>query len=421
MANAAEDLLEDLPDPAVPMLQTRKATKASTAPAPEDADSDIPNSVVIRPALTSTIHLTGTVAAVVSDTRSLTAGAISPPASPIQLPRHYFVAPTGDDAHSGLQATTPFATIQHALDLVAAGDTIHLAAGDYFENLTSATAGRADAPITLMGPPDAVLRGTGEASAAFYLTHDYYTLTGFTIDGLFGDPETKDGYTQKLLYVQGKGVKSGVTGLRVLHMRFQNAGGECLRLRYFAQHNEIAYSTFQVCGLLDFVFAEGGKNGEAIYIGTSADQWEDGKNPTADPDGSHHNWVHHNVMDTRGNECVEIKEGGYANLIEHNLCTGQLDPDSAGIGARGNKNIIRYNTIYSNVGAGVRLGGHEVDGIQYGVNNDVYGNSLLGNIAGGVKIVIEPQNRICGNRLERNVGKQVFGEGSDHYEPTASC
>jgi hypothetical protein len=272
-----------------------------------------------------------------------------------------------------------------------------------------------------MGPPEAVLRGIGEASAAFYLTHDYYTLTGFTIDGLFGDPETKDGYTQKLLYVQGKGVKSGVTGLRVLHMRFQNAGGECLRLRYFAQHNEIAYSTFQVCGLLDFVFAEGGKNGEAIYIGTSADQWEDGKNPTADPDESHHNWVHHNVMDTRGNECIEIKEGGYANLIEHNLCTGQLDPDSAGIGARGNKNIIRYNTIYSNVGAGVRLGGHEVDGIQYGVNNDVYGNSLLGNIAGGVKIVIEPQNRICGNRLERNVGKQVFGEGSDHYEPAASC
>lgn len=91
--------------------------------------------------------------------------------------------------------------------------------------------------------------------------------------------------------MQGEGIKQGVRGLRVLNMRFQNAGGECLRLRYFAQKNEIAYSTFTTCGLLDFAFAEGGKNGEAIYIGTSSTQWDDGKNPTADPDASGDNLV----------------------------------------------------------------------------------------------------------------------------------
>ncbi len=439
MANAAEDILEDLPTVAAtaapaPIVERRAAGEKSSVPAAttRQATPPLTTTLVMTDFLATDLFAAGLLTATTSPTTPIASpvtldpaaeGADEMPAPALsqRLPRHYFVDPTGDNDNSGLLASVPLATIQHALELVEPGDTIHLAAGDYYENLTSVTAGRAGAPITIMGPSDAIIRGTGEASAAFYLTHDYYTFTGFTFDGLYGDPTDKDGYTQKLLYVQGMGGKKGVTGLRVLHMTFRNAGGECLRLRYFAHNNEIAYSTFQVCGLLDFVFNEGGKNGEAIYVGTASDQWSDGKNPTADPDASTNNWIHHNIMDTQGNECVEVKEGGYANLIEYNLCTGQLDPDSAGIGARGSRNVIRYNTIYSNVGAGIRLGGHEVDGVQYGVNNLVYGNNLLSNIAGGVKIIIDPQKRICGNYLTRNLGKQAFGEGSEGYEPAAPC
>ncbi len=425
MANAAEDLIEDYSTPVQPALTLRQATKEISATAnlatgqDEAPISDMMSQMASGNPSPNTIPLSSTTAN--SNSTALTAETPSALRSPLELPLHYFVAPKGNDAHSGLRATAPLATIQHALALVRAGDTIHLAPGDYFENLTSVNSGRAGAPITIMGPADAILHGAGQASAAFYLTDNYYTLTGFTIDGLFGDPNTKEGYTQKLLYVQGKGNKEGVTGLRVLGMRFQNAGGECVRLRYFAHQNEIAYSSFHICGLLDFVFGEGGKNGEGIYVGTAPDQLEDGKNPTADPDESSNNWIHHNQMDTQGNECVEIKEGGHNNLIEYNLCTGQLDPASAGIGARGSNNIIRYNTIYDNVGAGIRLGGHLLDGRQYGIDNEVYGNYLFGNVAGGVKIIVEPQSRICSNRLERNQGKQVFGEGSEAYDPTATC
>lgn len=421
LANVAEDLIEDLPmanQPALTLRQSPKENLASATPTAEHHESIMPTVASATVPASTTLPLSHTATALTSSALPIVPETLI---SPLQLPRHYFVAPTGNDANSGLRATVPLATIQRALALVQAGDTIHLAPGDYFENLTTVNAGRAGAPITITGPADAVLRGAGKASAAFYLTDNYYTLTGFTIDGLYGDPNSKEGYTQKLLYVQGKGIKEGVTGLRVLAMRFQNAGGECLRLRYFAQQNEIAYSSFHVCGLLDFVFDEGGKNGEAIYVGTAPDQLEDGKNPTTDTDESSHNWIHHNQMDTQGNECVEIKEGGYNNVIEYNLCTGQLDPASAGIGSRGSNNIIRYNTIYDNVGAGVRLGGHKLDNRQYGIDNEVYGNYLFGNVAGGVKIITEPQKRICNNRLERNQGKQVFGEGSEAYTPTASC
>ena len=403
MAEEAEEIIENL----------QSATEV-----------ELPATLTITSALATSLSVTTTQTAA---NFTATVGSLDPMtvtgdlAFLLPLPQHYYVAPHGDDNATGESAAAAFATLQHALDRVQPGDTIHLLPGDYFENVVSRVDGRADAPITLIGATDAVLHGAGAASAAFYLTHNHYILSGFTLDGLYGDPSQKEGYTQKLLYVQGEGIKQGVTGLRVFNMRFQNAGGECLRLRYFAQQNEIAYSTFTTCGLLDFAFAEGGKNGEAIYIGTSSTQWDDGKNPTADPDASRDNWVHHNVINTQGNECIEIKEGASANLIEYNTCTGQLDPDSGGIGARGDGNIIRYNVLFGNIGAGVRLGGHEVDGVQYGVQNAVYGNRFLYNVAGGINIAVGPQARICANWLSRNLGKASFGDASDAYRPSEPC
>src|SRR5262249_35218623 len=159
------------------------------------------------------------------------------------------------------------------------GETIVLAPGAYLQDIVSRRAGAEGAPITIKGPAEAVLKGGGNGRI-FEINHDYLTLDGFTIDGLWGDAGSASGYRDKLLYVLGKAPRDGVSGLRVLNMTFKNAGGECLRLRYFAQHNEIAGSTFAGCGVHDFKFNGGGKNGEAIYIGTAPEQRGDGKNPT---------------------------------------------------------------------------------------------------------------------------------------------
>ncbi|MDQ3247759.1 MAG: DUF1565 domain-containing protein [Chloroflexota bacterium] len=339
------------------------------------------------------------------------------------LPAHYYIAPDGSDKNDGSEASNPLQTIQHALELVQPGDTIQLAPGDYLEALTTMIDGLPDAPITVLGPPTAILRGDGESGIAFEVNHNHYTLVGFTIDGLHGDPDETEGYTDKLLYAQGQTAQQGINGLKVLHMTLQNAGGECMRLRYFAQHNEVAYSTFRNCGRFDFALDGDGKNGEAIYIGTSSKQWADGRNPTAEPDQSTQNWVHHNVIDTQGNECVDMKEGSHHNIVEYNTCTGQLDDESGGFGSRGNENIIRYNVAYGNVGAGVRLGGHKVDGIQYGRNNEVYGNRFYANKAGGLNIVEGPQKRICGNVLDAKTKKPIFGDygANSDYDPVAPC
>lgn len=332
----------------------------------------------------------------------------------------YYVSPNGNDGNNGLAPETAVSTIQHALQLAQPGDVVHLAAGDYYQDIVSVRSGSSTAPITLIGPKDAVIRGGGNGRI-FAINHDYLTLDGFTLDGLHGDPANPSGYRDKLLYVHGQQPRRGVVGLRVLNMTFANAGGECVRLRYFVQNSEIANSTFRNCGVHDFLFNAGGKNGEGIYVGTSSTQWGDGKNPTADPDESNNNWIHHNVIVTQGNECVEVKEGASGNIIEYNDCSGQRDPNSGGFGLRGSGNILRHNRSYGNVGAGVRIGGHEVNGILYGQDNDIYNNEIFGNQVGGIKFQVDNQGMVCGNQMFDNNGGDNVGRFGDLYTAAAPC
>jgi Protein of unknown function (DUF1565)/Right handed beta helix region len=330
-------------------------------------------------------------------------------------PATFYVSPSGSDQDGGTSPSTPFRTIQKAVDLARPGDVIILAPGDYYQDVVSKRDGTPDAPITIKGPPSAVLKGGGN-TRVFEIRNDNLTLDGFTLDGLAGAPNSAAGYREKLLYAIGTAPYAGVNGLRVLHMTFKNAGGECLRLRYFAQHNEVAYSRFIGCGVHDFKFKAGKRNGEAIYIGTAPEQRGDGKNPNADVDHSNDNWIHHNSFDTQGNECVDIKEGASGNIVEHNVCTGQRDPNSGGFDVRGVNNIFRYNESFGNAGAGIRLGG---DTPADGVDNAVYGNNFHDNGAGGVKLERKRQASLCGNRVINNRGGKVVG--SARLDPTVAC
>ncbi|MEM7539414.1 MAG: discoidin domain-containing protein [Chloroflexota bacterium] len=332
----------------------------------------------------------------------------------------YYVAPTGRNIHTGLNAQKPLRTIQRALGLAQPGDRIVLARGEYRQDFHSVRHGTEGEPITITGPVEAIVRGAGR-SHVVDINHDYHVLEGFTIDGHYATKNRQKQVREKLLFVQGTGIRQGVIGLRVLSMTLRHAGGECLRLRYFVQESEIAHSNIMDCGIHDFVQGGTGKNGEGIYIGTSSKQWADGTNPTADPDDSSRNWIHHNTIDTQGGECIEVKEGASDNIVEHNTCTGQQDGDSAGLNVRGNGNIVRYNKSTRNLGAGIRLGGDRVNGVQYGRDNAVYYNELTENRSGGIKILVAIQEELCGNEMIDNVGNETTGRAGRAFEPTAPC
>ncbi len=339
--------------------------------------------------------------------------------SQISSNQHFFVDPSGDDGNDGLTPTTPFATIQHALQTAQPGDTIHLAPTTFEQNVVTVRDGLADAPITITGTSESIIKGN-DGERIFQVFHSYITLEGFTIDGRRPDKDenSREGYRNKLLYAEGKEPQKGITGLRLLNMNFRNAGGECVRLRYFVQYSEVAYSTFKNCGIYDFRLNGGGKVGEGIYVGTSSEQW--GENPTNEPDQTAFNWIHHNQFETHGNECIEMKEGTHDNIVEHNICTQQRDDNSAGIGSRGD-NVIRYNEIYENRGAGIRLGGHEVNGVQYGGVNYVYGNSIYDNQEGGIKVEVAQQGVICGNTIINNESGQITGQFAMALDSELAC
>lgn len=335
-----------------------------------------------------------------------------------------YVSPTGDDVNDGLTAATPFKTIQKAIDTAQAGTTINLAAGRYYENVITKANGAVETPIIVTGPREAILSGPAAGGRIFEINHDYIRLNGFTIDGLWqGTGTSTADYNDKLIFVQGKQPQRGPTGLKITGMLLKNAGGECVRLRYFVTNSEIGNNTIQTCGVYDFKFAGGGKNGEAIYLGTSNNQWADGKNPTADPDVTRDNIVHHNKINTQGNECVDIKEGSTANIVEHNDCTGQKDRESAGFDSRADGNVFRNNKSYSNLGAGVRIGGALVGNKQYGLNNDIYANQIYSNQSGGIKFMTTPQGKVCGNTMYNNTGGNSVGSYGSQFSSkvTASC
>lgn len=97
-----------------------------------------------------------------------------------------FVSANGNDVNDGSSSGVAFRTIQHALEKAAPGDTINLASGTYKQDLRTLRSGTQEKPITITGPEDAVMKGAGGARI-IEINHSYITLTGFTVDGFWGD------------------------------------------------------------------------------------------------------------------------------------------------------------------------------------------------------------------------------------------
>src|SRR5919112_6182857 len=195
----------------------------------------------------------------------------------------FYVNPTtGADTNTGLSATTPFKTIQKALDKATAGTTINLAAGTYREALTTKVAGTAAARITIKGP-ETGKDVSGRYKATLYslggrvvsINHSYYTLDGFTIDGqpniarteypasptLAGIRSFKDSVqtfpdkrakavNSKLVYVGAATTTADIVGTTITNMFLTGSGGECVRFRNRAANSLVDNSVIQWCGML---------------------------------------------------------------------------------------------------------------------------------------------------------------------------
>ena len=90
-----------------------------------------------------------------------------------------------------------------------------------------------------------------------------------------------------------------------------------------------------------------------------------------------------------------MKEGSANNLIEHNICEQQQDPNSGCFGLRGSDNTVRWNDIAECKGAGVRVGGDR----SFGTNNNIYGNNIKNADAGAFSVHSPDQGTVCENNI----------------------
>jgi parallel beta-helix repeat protein len=98
------------------------------------------------------------------------------------LGHEYYVSNTGSDAADGSQSQ-PWQTIQHAAQVVQAGDTVHVLPGTYHESPYSKNNGTAAAPIRFVSDTTwgAKITGDGATDWGFRIDGDYFTVEGFDI------------------------------------------------------------------------------------------------------------------------------------------------------------------------------------------------------------------------------------------------
>lgn len=347
----------------------------------------------------------------------------TPPTTPEPSPSHeLYVSPSGSDADSGETTAAPLRTIQAALDKAVAGTTVHLGPGVYNEQPVTVRDGTATAPITILGPESGVARA-GRYQATLYghgrvfsINHSYYRLQGFTIDGQPGlagtaypeafsaawdFKEARQGeiVDSKLVYVGAADTTHDITGVVIHDMFLNGAGGECVRMRNNANHNEVSDSVIQWCGMYGVPSTSSYKyhNGEGVYIGTSP---KSTSQPMYANDGSSDNLVSGNVIHTYGSECLDVKENAHDNTFSGNDCAGNDEPLSfygSDVELRGYDNTVVGNTLGASRGYGLKLAS---DATTYRQGGNVARNNLFsGNQGANIyNKQVSPQGAFCGNR-----------------------
>ncbi len=101
-------------------------------------------------------------------------------------PRIYYVATNGHDNNPGTDPSRPWRTIQHAADMMTAGDSVMIRGGVYNEQIRSIRDGNLQSgPVVFSNWPGEtpVIDGTGvqTGQTAFDISHNYITLRGLEI------------------------------------------------------------------------------------------------------------------------------------------------------------------------------------------------------------------------------------------------
>ncbi len=280
----------------------------------------------------------------------------------------YYVAPPplGSDGQAGSEGA-PWATLQHAADSVAAGDTVIVRAGDYV-GMQITTSGTMALPITFRAADGEIARVVADNAS---------TPDGINIEG--ADHVVVQGFR-----IDGRG-RAGIRAVLCEHV--------VIRDNVLDANDRWGIFT----GFCDDLLIEGNSTSNSlvehgIYVSNSGDRPVIRGNLIFDNNA---NGIHMNGDISQGGDGV-ISEA----VVEDNVIFGNGNGGGSGINGDGVQNsLFRNNLIYDTHASGISL--YQIDGGAPSNGNRVLNNTVL--VADDGRWGLNVQDGSTGNVVKNNI------------------
>ncbi len=377
-----------------------------------------------------------------------------PTPTPRESPDTIFVSPDGDKGNPGTESA-PLNSIRHAVGEAEPGQTVYVQPGEYFEFVPFNEPGEPDAPITLTGPPEAVLKPPKEIDhSVIAVGASHIHITGLTITGLYNPDAPKDPtsyHNGKLIDLNtfAETLDDYIEGLVISPHRIGGVGQSLINTQLI---KNCELGGFRVIGSAgtDWILDESeGHNGEIIYLGTAPGNtyrknW-DGYDQTR-------NIRVHHIDNSEGHphsELVDCKAGTRNITIEYCTDGGGAQEHEGGkqpsIRLDGHRTTVRWCRIQGSEGPAIHIGPQHLrreNGSwlaepetelerEMGTEHAIYGNALNGYSIGAVDYfherkrperdtnpTPEDQRHVCGNEFDGEPGIGTPGEPCDDVPQT---
>lgn len=350
-------------------------------------------------------------------------------------------------------ADEPVSRIDTALDIAQPGETVFVRPGVYRQRFEVLSGGEPGAPITLTGPPDAVVRAPNGTNI-LRLRASHFHLTGLTFDGLIDPehPESPDSYAKAPLLVQPRHETDAY--LEDIVVAPHGAGNTTQAIVSLIRTRNVTVGPFEVIGPAgaDYLLTgEPDHNGEIVYVGTSPSNLGADWNPWTEYDRTR-NVLVQGIDNSAGyghSELVNTKLGTHDVTVQY--CTdgggaqNTEDNPSASVRFQSYGATVRWCDLRNGQGRGVEIGSYKARDARKeksdpseveqrgGTDNAVYGNRITGFDDRALSFPVvhgqSDQRHICGNTVDgatdgdpgRPCGDDVpTGDGIGHAAVTES-
>jgi hypothetical protein len=354
-----------------------------------------------------------------------------------------YVNPDGSPGNDGTRES-PLQTVQGGILAARPGQTVHVEAGQYFESPRTVRGGTESAPITITGPPEAVISGDTEDEYpdGFTIRHSHVHVRGLTFDGLQdpGRPDEVSSYMLRAVTCIPEEYTYS-TGLVVKPHAVGNVRGSMIDLNYVENVEVGEFRVIGPGGLRWILTGNRGHWGEIVYVGQAPGSDLNAIEPEGELSGldtSNDIHIHHidNSQGYRHSELVNTKLGTHDVTVEY--CTdggGSVNNDNyppASISLQSYGATVRWCELRDGTGRGISVGSWNAARRQMeqspselseaerkgGTDNAIYGNRISGFPHGPFAFdnaddgqTPDEQRLFCGNEYDgRTVG-----------DPDAAC